>query len=317
MRPPCFQRPAILVAAGAVLALAGCGTGTAAPSGSGTQSGSGTLSNSGRQPSASFLQKARVVSGRWSRSALARAWRTGLVLTGGEPLIQIPDNAGFDSGRQKDMFSSGHFRLATALPSGSPGDVIRWASGAALRVPVEDARAAFRVLATRTPCGGAYSCGQLGDLTVTGIQPATVALPTSRGLAQVPAWRFRLVQLPWTFTQVAVVPRALAVLPTNLEGPLAGLIDISADGRMLTLGVPAGGCSGYPPPRARAETYESASTVVVGTVLAAQPRPLPGQGCAGVGLIIKTLVRLRRPVGLRVVLDVRSGQPLPDPVQAG
>ncbi len=311
MRPPCFQGPAMLIAAaGTVIALAGCGTGTV-PS-----SGSRTVFNSGRQPPSSFLQRARIVSDRWSRSALARAWRTGLVLTGGEPLIQIPDNAGFDSGRQKDMFSSGHFRLATSLPSGSPGDVVRWAGGATVRVPVEDSRAAFRVLATRTPCGGPYSCRQLGDLTVTGMQPATVALPTSRGLAQVPAWRFRVAQLPWTFTQVAVVPHTLAVLRTNLM-PLAGLIDISADGRILTLGVPAGGCSGYPAPRARAETYETASTAVVGTVPVAQPGPPPGQGCAGVGLIIKTQVRLRRPLGLRVVLDVRSGQPLPDPVQAG
>jgi hypothetical protein len=149
----------LIAAAGTVIALAGCGTGAAAPSGSDTRSGSGTEVNSDRQSPASFLQRARVVSDRWSRSALARAWRTGLVLTGGEPLIQIPDNAGFDSGRQKDMFSSGHFRLVTSLPSGSPGDVVRWASGATLRVPVEDSGAAFRVLATRTPCGGPYSCG--------------------------------------------------------------------------------------------------------------------------------------------------------------
>jgi hypothetical protein len=45
MRPPCIQRAAMLVAAGAVIVLAGCGTGTAA------QSGSGTVFNSGRQPS--------------------------------------------------------------------------------------------------------------------------------------------------------------------------------------------------------------------------------------------------------------------------
>jgi len=210
-----------MLVAAALIVLAGCGTRSAEP-------GGGTIANRGPLPSASFVKQARVMSDRWGRSALARTWRTGLVLTGGSPLIQIPDQAGFDSQRQKDMFFSGHFKLAASLPSGSPADIVRWASGATLQLPVENARAAFQAMATRTPCGGPYSCNQLGNLTVTGMRPATVALLTSRGLAQVPAWRFSLAQLPWTFTQVAVVPRVLAVLPT-IVGATAGLIGVSAD----------------------------------------------------------------------------------------
>jgi hypothetical protein len=67
MRPPRCQGPAMLIAAaGTVIALAGCGTGAAAPSGSDTRSGSGTEVNSDRQSPASFLQRARVVSDRWN-----------------------------------------------------------------------------------------------------------------------------------------------------------------------------------------------------------------------------------------------------------
>jgi hypothetical protein len=259
------------------------------------------------------------VSERWNRSELAREWRTGLVLTGGAVSIQLPDNAGFDSQRQKDMFSSGHFRLGVPVPKGFPPEVVRWTDGAKLLVPVENAREAFRLLATRTQCGGPYSCNQLGDLIVIGMQPATVALPTSRGLAQIPAWRFRLAQLPWTFTQVAVAPPALVTEPGyNIGfGGVPELAAFSADGRSLTLRVPSGGCSGYRPPRLRARIYETASTVVVGIVTAGQPQIPPGQGCAGVFLLIKVKATLRRPLGSRVVLDVRSGQPLLDPAQDG
>ena len=312
-RRGCPRRPTAVLAAAAItsMILAACGTEAAVGAGGGD-----SLRNGGHAR-AVFLRQARAVTERWSRSILAREWRTGLVLTDGAALIQIPGNAGFDSQRQKDMFWSGHFRLAASLPSGSPTDVIRWASGAVLRLPVENAQAAFRVLATRTPCGGPYLCSQLGDLTVIGMQRAIVELPTSRGLAQIPAWRFRLAQLRWTFTQLAVTPHALVIQPgIGIDvGLIPELTGISVVGRTLTLSVPAGGCSGDPPPRLAAQIYETATTVVIGTVLAKQQQPSAGQLCAGVELLIKVEARLRRSLGTRVVLDVRSGQPLPNPAQ--
>ncbi len=300
---------ALAAAAITMIAIAACATNPVAYLARST-------SNASTQPPAAFDRRARLVTERWDKSALARVWHTGLVLTGGATLIQIPHSAGFDSQRQKDMFWSGHFTRAIALPGGSPDDVVRWAGGATLRVPVENARAGFRLLSTQTPCGGPYRCTSLGDLTVTGMQPTTVALPTSRGLAHVPAWQFRLAQLPWTFTQVAVVPAEVRYAPDETSGFLPQLAGISSDGRTVTFAVPSGGCSGYPPPRLRALVYETATTVVIGTVMVPLAGPRAGQVCAGIGLMITVRARLRRALGSRVVLDAQSGLPMLDPFPA-
>jgi hypothetical protein len=264
----------------------------------------------------SFVRQARLVIARWNRSQAARLWDTGLVLTGPEPLVQIPANAGFDSQRQKDMFYSGHFRLATRLPAGLPGSVVRWAGGVWMRVPVEDARSAFAKLATQTPCGGPYPCSSLGDLSVVSVLPATVALPTSRGLAQVPAWQFRVAQLGWPFTAVAVASRALLVWPpayTRQPAPASsgpsGLVAVSRDGRQLTLVTAVGYCTGQPMPRVTGLVYETAAAVVIGTRVTS---PASASAvCPGVELLVRFRVTLTRQIGHRVVLSAGSGEPVP------
>jgi hypothetical protein len=301
MRRHAATYPFFIVAAvmAAAILLSACGS-QAAPG--------AAVATVRHSPPASFVRQAKLVIGRWDWSRAARLWQTGLVLTGPEQLVQIPGNAGFDSQRQKDMFASGHFSLATELPAGSPGDIVRWASGAALRLPVEDARSAFAQLATQTPCGGPYRCSSLGDLSVISMRPATVALFTSRGLAQVPAWQFRVAQLPWAFTQVAVVPRALLVLPYDYRAQVGGLLGVSNDGRELTLTTMTGYCTGQPEPRATAQVYETAGAVVVGARVTYAP--VHGNVCAGVELRLQFRAALTRPLGSRVVLDVGSGQPL-------
>jgi hypothetical protein len=290
---------------------------------SGLLSGCGTQLAPAPRPAAveshsrpdSFIGQARLVIERWDRSRAARLWDTGLVLTGLEPLIQTPASAGFDSQRQKDMFYSGHFRLATRLPGGLPGNVVRWASGVSMRVPVDDVRGAFAKLATQTPCGGPYACSSLGDLSVVSVRPATVTLPTSRGLAQVPAWQFRVAQLGWPFTAVAVASRALLVWPpafttqpeSAFGGP-SGLVAVSADGRELTLVTGVGYCSGQPVPRVTGLVYESAGAVVVGTQVTSVATG--SNGCAGVELLARFRVTLGRPFGHRVLLSVGSGEPV-------
>jgi hypothetical protein len=140
------------------------------------------------------------------------------------------------------------------------------------------------------------------------MRPTRVALPTSRGLAQVPAWQFRVAQLSWPFTEVAVVPRALLVLPSAFNGQVGGLVAVSNNGRELTLTAMVGACTGQPPPRVAAEVYETAGAVVVGTQVT---YAASGSGaCAGVELAERFRATLTRPLGSRVVLDVGSGQPL-------
>jgi hypothetical protein len=271
---------------------------------------SGTARAGAPASGSSFAAQARLVTRRWDSSAVARAWHTGLVLIDGEQLVQIPANAGFDSQRQKDMFSSGHFRLDAALPAGSPADVVRWASGATLRLPVEDARAAVTQLATPTPCGGPYPCSQLGDLTITSVRPVTVTMLTSRGPAAVPAWQFRVAQLSWSFTQLAVVPRALTLLPQGVGlGLTPALAGVSANGRTLTLRWAVGYCGG-PLPVLAAQTFQSRTTVVVGVRVVTAAGATTSRSCLMIERLVLVSATLSRPLGARVVLDVGTGQPL-------
>jgi hypothetical protein len=284
---------------------------------------SATLSGCGaeQQPAAApqpsrawFVQHARAVSVRWDRSATGRIWRTGLVLTGtyetteGQ-LVQLPANAGFTSQRQKDAFSSGYFRLGAAIPGRSPRDVIRLAGGSTLKLPVQDARAAFAELATHRPCGGPYPCSSLRDLTVISMRATVVTLPTNLGMAEIPAWQFRMAGLSWPFTEVAVAPSAVTVLPMAFGMQVSRLLAVSDGGRELTLGAIIGACSGQPKPRLSALVYQTATTVVVGFQW--MPTGAPSSPtCVGIGLLVILHAALNRPLGRRVVLDVLSGRPL-------
>lgn len=299
---PAISRTAVLLVA--VLAVAACGSQRAAQPGT-----AGTASQAaGQNGPAAFVSRARQVTAQWDRSAAARAWRTGLVLMSASDLTTMPRNAGFSSGGEKDAFGSGHFRLAGALPAAPLPGVVRWADGSTLRLPLLTARAAFGELATQRPCGGPGACGQL---TVTGAEPGAVTIATSRGMASVPAWHFTVAGLGWKVSEVAVARSALVALPDygptvpagqNTPG-VSGLTAVSADGRTLTVGLIGGACDAA----WGAYRYETSTTVVAGS----WQKPSPGNGpCPAVGLFRTARVRLARPLGTRVVLDVASGLPL-------
>ena len=255
---------------------------------------------------AAFADRARQVTAQWDRSEAARLWRTGLVLMEVSDLTPVPSGAGFSSQRQKDAYWSGHFQLAGSLPAGRLPGLVRWADGSTLRLPLLTARAAFAELAAQRPCGGPFDCGQL---TVTGAQPGAVAVRTSRGLASVPAWRFTVAELDWEVSEVAVERTALVVLPPYAPIPaegrdtpgVTGLTAVSADGRTLTLSffgsVRDTAWGGY--------RYESPTTVVAGSWKRRSDGVTPA-----VGVLRTARVRLARPLGTRVVLDVASGRPL-------
>jgi hypothetical protein len=223
-------------------------------------------------------------------------------------LTPVPSGAGFSSQQEKDAFGSGRFTLAGTLPAGPLPGVVRWADGTTLRLPVLTARAAFGELAAQRPCGGPYACGQL---TVTGAQPGVVTVRTSRGLASVPAWRFTVAELGWQVSEVAVARSALVVLPGPGPIPAAGrntpgvneLTAVSSDGRILTLSFTGSACDAA----WGVYRYQSNSTVVAGS----WEKPSAGNTpCPAVGVSRTARVRLARPLGTRVILDVASGLPL-------
>ena len=297
-----FSRAAVVAVA--ALAVAACGSQRAAP----PAAGRATAPAAGQKGPAAFVARARQVTAQWDRSAAARIWRTGLVLMDASDLIPVPSGAGFSSQQEKDAFWSGHFRLAGPLPAGALPGLVRWADGSTLRPPLLTARAAFAELAAQRPCGGPSACGQL---TVTGAQPGSVTVRTSRGLASVPAWRFTVAGLGWRVGEVAVARDALAVLPGSGPIPPAGqntpgvdvLTAVSADGRTLTLSFTGSACDAA----WGAYRYESHATVVVGS----WEKPAAGNTpCPAVGMPRTARVTLARPLGTRVILDVASGLPL-------
>ena len=292
------------VVAVAALAVAACGSQRAAP----PAAGRATAPAAGQKGPAAFVARARQVTAQWDRSAAARIWRTGLVLMDASDLTPVPSSAGFSSQQEKDAFGSGHFKLAGTLPAGPLPGLVRWADGSTLRLPLLTARAAFAELAAQRPCGGPSACGQL---TVTGAQPGSVTVRTSRGLASVPAWRFTVAGLGWRVGEVAVARDALAVLPGSGPIPPAGqntpgvdvLTAVSADGRTLTLSFTGSACDAA----WGAYRYESHATVVVGS----WEKPAAGNTpCPAVGMPRTARVTLARPLGTRIVLDVASGLPL-------
>jgi hypothetical protein len=292
------------VVAVAVLAVAACGSQRAAP----PATGQTTPPAAGQNGPAAFAARARQVTAQWERSAAARLWRTGLVLTDASDLTPVPSGAGFSSQQEKDAFGSGHFTLAGTLPAGPLPGLVRWADGSTLRLPLLTARAAFAELAAQRPCGGPSGCGQL---TVTGAQPGAVTVRTSRGLASVPAWRFTVAGLGWQVSEVAVARNALTVLPGYGPIPAAGqntpgvnvLTAVSGDGRALTLSFTGSACDAA----WGAYRYESKTTVVVGSWEKPAADNTP---CPAVGLPRTARVTLARPLGTRVILDVASGLPL-------
>jgi len=281
MRPTVSRAAAVLAAALATATLAACGT----PPSAGQDSQA--------RPSATFETRARQVTAQWDRSRATRAWRTGLVLLDPSELVPIPRNEGFASQEQKDAFGSGHFRLAGTLPAKPLPGLVRWGDGATIRLPLLTARAAF------------------AELAVTGAQPATVTILTSRGPASVPAWRFTVTGLGWPVSEVAVAPSALVVLPGYGPIPPAGrntpgvteLAAVSRDGRTLSVQLLGGACDAA----WGAYRYESTRTVVVGSWVKEKAGNIP---CAAVGIPRTARVTLKSPLGTRVVLDVATGLPL-------
>ena len=297
-----FSRAAVIAVA--ALAVAACGSQRAAPPATSQATPPPTAQNG----PAAFVARARQVTAQWDRSAVARIWRTGLVLMDASDLTPVPSGAGFSSQQEKDAFESGHFTLAGTLPAGPLPGLVRWANGSTLRLPLLTAHAAFAELAAQRPCGGPDACGQLA---VTGAQPAAVTVRTTRGLASVPAWRFTVAGLGWEVSEIAVARTALAVLPGYGPIPPAGqntpgvnvLTAVSADGRTLTLSFIGSACDAA----WGAYRYESNATVVVGS----WEKPSAGNTpCPAVGMPRTARVTLAGPLGTRVILDVASGLPL-------
>ncbi|WP_370064532.1 hypothetical protein [Streptacidiphilus sp. MAP5-3] len=249
-----------------------------------------------------FTVRADTLASAWDGSPLQQTWQNGYVPQGDG--VRVPSDA-FHSQADKAAFATGRVRFAVRPPIGPAQQTVRFDRGTTRTLPGLQPADALGVAGGGGPCP-ASSCTT--TLTVTAVRATTLRLPTSQGMATVPAWALRIAGYQGEFTVPAVRPEPVPSTsnPPRLNGyEGAGLIRVSPDGRTLTLGVGAG-CGKQPLPKGL--VYETKDVVVVGATDDPAPIP-PGTVCAASATELPVPVHLSDPLDGRTVLDVADGMP--------
>ncbi|QFZ75570.1 hypothetical protein GFH48_21965 [Streptomyces fagopyri] len=245
--------------------------------------------------------RARQVAEAWDGSGAARTWRAGYHPMG--DAVQPPEG-GFRAGADTRAFTTQNFVLRGTLPAAGrkPGEV-RWKSGAPLTLPLAQAREAYESVARGGNDGP--------RLTVTGARPGRMTVATSRGPATVPAWLFTLEGYDTPLRRAAVAPSTLPGPPigpargvpaSELEG-LAGLVEVSGDGRSVTVAAGHGACDDGPV----VHVLETGGSVVLSAFVTGTREG----SCTGETRRQEVTVRLAGRLGDRVLLDAFTGRPVP------
>ena len=256
-----------------------------------------------RSTDAQFTTRAAYVAQAWE--GLNDAWFHGFVPLQG-PTVEGATGAG----AYKASAYAGRYRLATmaTLPVEAPADaVVAFEDGDSMRVAVVTAVRAYNEL-TAT---GDEPCVGCPVLTVTGATLGTVKIATSRGPATVPAWLFTVAQLSSPMAQLAVA--AADQMDAAGSGRAGRLDRLAAAGSLDSWRL-----GGRVPGSVAAVRRRSAAAGVGdrdrgGPRCDVQPN---GLACddAGVGPNVPMSVTLSRPLADRLVIDVLSGQAVPERV---
>ena len=283
-------RTAMLLSVLALLAVGACG---------------GERTAGGRRPedTSQARARARAVAEAWHGSGAARAWTRGYHPL--DDVIQLPDGA-FHSDADKRAYAAENFVLDTVLPAASAHTGrVTWSRGGSLILPLLDAREAYGSLARGGDDGP--------HLTVTGARLGQTTLLTSRGPATVPAWLFTIEGYDTPLKRVALAPsgppappiRPAAKVPSDRLWPLARLVEVSRDGRSLTVIAQRGACDKGP----AVGVLETDDSVVLSASITGHL----GGICTSEMLGVPRTVTLKRPLGDRILLDAFTGRPVTSP----
>ncbi|MEV0584173.1 hypothetical protein [Nonomuraea sp. NPDC050310] len=249
-----------------------------------------------------FHARAREIAERWQAAPEREAWTDGFV-----PLAKLtidPPSRGMPKWTGVSELNA-VWELATELPAARPEPgVLTWPDGSELSLPLVTAETAYRAM-SRPRDFADEECPAKGcrPLRVTAASLGWAPFPTSRGEARVPVWEFTVAGLPQPFRRVAVDPAAMGGPPQQRKGEWQEVFTYRADGTSLRLTFGYGSCDTTHGGRA----YETPQVVVVD----ADVRPKPDvRVCNAMLHHAETDVRLREPLGTRVVLDAASGLPL-------
>ncbi|MFI9781120.1 hypothetical protein ACIHCV_41975 [Streptomyces sp. NPDC051956] len=274
----------------AAVALAAAGLG--AVSGCGSQQKAG---GSEEEPA----QRARKVAAAWDGSAASAAWRAGYHPMG--EVVQLP-RGGLRSKADMQAYQAQSFVLRGTLPATWPKvGRVEWAGGESLTRPLTGVDESYNTLAGGRKGGKPY-------LAVKGAKLGEMRVDTSRGPAVVPAWLFTLEGYDSPLKQTAAVPSKLPQPPIkrarNVPGyPIDSLVQISADGRSVTVITLHGACDNSPTVHA----WETPDSVV----LSADVKGKKHDGvCTKQGKLQQVTVKLDRPIRDRILLDAITGKPV-------
>jgi hypothetical protein len=197
------------------------------------------------------------------------------------------------------------FTLGKPLPASTRQDgKALWEGGKSLQLPLMGAQEAYQALGVNAKAQGPY-------LTVTGVEPGVMTLATSRGPATVPAWLFTLKGYDTPLKRVAIRPSKLPVPPIEPAGEtstrtarsLEGLVEVSEDGRSVTVTAGHGNCDDG----AVVDVLETDGSVV----LSASVVGLRDGACTDQLVTQEVRVKLEQPLGDRTLLDAFTGMPVP------
>jgi hypothetical protein len=244
--------------------------------------------------------RARQVAAAWDSSTAADAWRAGYYPMG--DVTQQP-RGGLRIKADEQAYRDHSFVLQGKLPATWPRNgQVAWVDGRSLTRPVAGAEDSYKSLSN----GGA---GDQPHLTVIGAKLGTMKLATSRGPATVPAWLFTLDGYTSPLRRAAVTPSKLPSPPIGRasEVPvqaLNGLVGVAGDGRSVTVVALHGACDDGPV----VEVLETPRSVVLSSSVKQRKA---GGNCTTQAKLQRVTVELDSPVGDRVLLDAKTGRPIP------
>ncbi|MFD4754193.1 hypothetical protein [Streptomyces sp. NPDC058426] len=245
-------------------------------------------------------ERARRVGAAWEGSEAAASWRTGYHPVGGA--VRLP-RGGWRSRGERRAYEQGAFALRGELPrTRTTGVRVAWPGRAPVVRPLVGVQDSYARMAFGRGGGQPH-------LTVTGARLGTMTVATTRGPATVPAWLFALHGYDTPLRRAAVTssptPRSPIAPTRSVPGRrLDRLGGVSGDGRTVTVVAVRGVCDGG----ARVGALEGRDAVVLsGSVVKGR-----GSGpCTKQVKLMPVRVRLKRPLGGRVLLDALSGAPVP------
>ncbi|MGW1952852.1 hypothetical protein ACWCPI_08800 [Streptomyces sp. NPDC001920] len=253
------------------------------------------------EPAPDTRPRARDVAAAWDGSPAAAAWREGYYPMA--DAVQLPEGA-FHDEADKEAYLTQNFELRGDLPAAPRKDgEVTWEGGGSLTLPLMGAREAYERLGDGS--------GQGPRLTVTGVRLGETRLATSRGPATVPAWLFTIEGYDTPLKRVALDPSKLPEPPVEPAGDtptddlwdLSGLVDVTEDGRAVTVLAHHGACDDGP----AVDVLETDGSVVLSGYVLGSSDGL----CTSELLADEVTVVLDRPLGDRVLLDAFTGRPVP------